>query len=319
MDKTARRLPSLDLLRGFEAAARHLSFTRAASELFVTQSAVSRQIRALEEAIGQELFRRRNRRLELTEAGRALFGTAAHALGQIDETVAAIRGQDAARPLTVSATVSFASLWLVPRLPRFRRLHPQIDVRIAASNEMSDLERDRIDVAIRFCEPKAAPAGSTSLVGEEVFPVCSPKLLRLRDRPLREPTDLRHHVILHFDDIAGRWPWVNWKQWLDAMALGDLHPAGTLHFSHYDHVIRAAIDGEGIALGRNPLIRTHLARGELVAPFARSVVSSREYFVLTGKGRERSPMVKPFIDWLRAEVAQDAAVEPAPATRRKRA
>ncbi len=317
MDKSARRLASLDLLRGFEAAARHLSFTRAASELFVTQSAVSRQIRALEEAVGHELFRRRNRRLELTDAGRALFGTAAHALGQIDETVAAIRGSDAARPLTVSATVSFTALWLVPRLPRFRRKHPEIDVRIAASNELNDLEREQIDLAIRFCEPKAAPAGSSRLVGEEVFPVCSPKLLRLRDRPLREPADLRHHVILHIDDAAGRWPWLNWKQWLDAMALGDLHPAGTLRFSHYDHLVRAAIDGEGVALGRNPLVRTHVARGELVAPFPKSIVSSREYFLVTARGAERSPMVRHFIEWLRSEVAEDARAEPLSPPRRK--
>ncbi len=304
MDKAARRLP-LDLLRGFESSARHLSFTRAAAELFVTQSAISRQIRALEEAVGKELFRRRNRRLELTEAGLALFGTAAHVLAQLEEALARIRGEDASRPLTVSTTVSFASLWLVPRLAAFRRAHPGIDVRISASNEIVDLDRERIDLAVRFCEPRLAPPGAIRLAGERVFPVCSAKLLRMKDRPLRVPADLRHHVLLHVDDATGRWPWLNWAQWFEALGLPPAHPGGSLRFSHYDQLIRAAVDGEGVALGRDPLVRAQLAKAELVAPFARSAVSPREYFLVTGSHAATSPRVGQLIEWLRAELGGD--------------
>lgn len=303
MDKTSRRMPSLDLLRGFESSARHLSFTRAAAELFVTQSAISRQIRALEESVGKELFRRRNRRLELTEAGLALFGTAAHVLAQLDEALLRIRGEDAARPLTVSTTVSFASLWLVPRLAAFRRAHAGVDVRISASNEIVDLDRDRIDLAIRFCEPRLAPPGARRLASERVFPVCSAKLLRITGRPLRTPADLKHHVLLHLDDATGRWPWLNWGQWLDALGLPSVHPGGSVRFSHYDQLIRAAVDGEGVALGRDPLVRAQLAKRELVAPFARSAVSAREYYLITGTRAQASMRVQQFIDWLAAELS----------------
>jgi DNA-binding transcriptional LysR family regulator len=293
----------LDLLRGFEAAARHLSITRAAAELFLTQSAVSRQIATLEVAVGTALFRRRNRRIELTEAGLALFGTAAHVLGQLDAAVERIRGEERSRALTVSTPVSFASLWLVPRLPAFRRAHPEVDVRISATNEIVDLERERIDLAIRFCEPRAAPPGAVKLSNEEVFPVCSPKLARAPGRPLRHPADLAKHVLLHLDDAVGRWPWLNWPQWLDALGLGDLQPAGTLRFSHYDQLIRAAIDGEGVALGRDPLVRRHLSRRELVAPFLRSVVSSRAYFMVRGPGQTHAGTLDAFMQWLAQESA----------------
>src|SRR5688572_23100342 len=179
MNRPSRAL-SLDLLRGFEAAARHQSFTRAARELFITQSAISRQVGALEEAIGTPLFRRRNRRIELTEAGQTLFGTAAHVLAQLDAAVARIRCHERGRALPVGTTVSFASLWLVRRLRGFRWLDPETDVRISASNEIVDLARDRIDLAIRFGEPRAAPADAVELSDDEVFPVCSPKLARGR-------------------------------------------------------------------------------------------------------------------------------------------
>ena len=308
MDKTTRRLPSLDLLRGFEASARHLSFTRAAAELCVTQSAISRQIAALEDAVGTPLFQRRNRRLELTEAGLVLFGTAANLLAQLKETVGRIRGEEESDTLTVSTTVSFASLWLVPRLPAFRREHPGVDVRISANNEIADLERDLIDLAIRFCEPRHAPPGSRRIAGERVFPVCSPALIK--SKPLRSPADLRHHVLLHLDDATGRWPWLNWAQWLDALGLARAPTEGTLRFSHYDQLIRAAVDGEGVALGRDPLIRGHLAKRELVAPFGTGEATSREYFLLVSPRVESSPNVQRFVLWLCAELAQAPTAEP---------
>jgi DNA-binding transcriptional LysR family regulator len=163
------RLPSLDLLRGFEAAARHLSFTKAARELHVTQSAVSRQVKTIEDQLGVRLFRRMNRALLLTEEGQALARAVGAALAGIENAVARLPALAEDHPITVTTSVGFAALWLVPRLARLRATHPDIDVRLAASNEIADLQRERMDVAIRFCEPQAAPRGAVPLIGEDVF------------------------------------------------------------------------------------------------------------------------------------------------------
>lgn len=303
-----RRITSLDLLKGFEAAARHLSFTKAAAELCVTQSAVSRQIKALEDQLGVTLFQRRNRSLLLTDAGQILSRTATEMLRLLAEATDRLTQESPERLLTVTTTVSFASLWLVPRLVKFRKLHPDIDVRISANNEMVNLQRQRIDLAIRFCEPKAAPAGAIPLAREEVFPVCSPALLRDRARPLRRPEDLSRHVLLHLDDAASRWPWFSWAEWLGEMGVPEQKPAGALHFSHYDQLIRAAIDGEGIALGRNPLVTEPLRKKQLVAPFDRKAISSREYYVMVAPEAANRKAVADFTAWLMEEVHLDAGI-----------
>lgn len=305
MQNERRRLPSLDLIRGFEAAARHLSFTRAAVELHVTQSAVSRQIKALEEHLGVVLFRRLNRTLLLTDAGQTLYRTAIDVLKRIDETTARLAGDAAGRMLAVSTTVSFASLWLVPRLAAFRKLSGNVDVRISADDAILNLQREQIDLAIRFCEPGTAPAGAIALFGEEVFPVCSKVLVRDRARPLKKPADLANHVLLHFDDPGGRAPWLHWSQWFAAMRLAELRPAGMLRFSHYDQLIRAAIDGEGVALGRSPLVKRLIGEGQLVAPFTKKTVSSRQYFVIVSADAAERPEVKRFVDWLFDEAKRD--------------
>ena len=295
------RLPSLDLLRGFEAAARHLSFTKAAQELHVTQSAVSRQIKTLEQQLGVALFRRLNRALLLTEEGQSLSRAVTTALAGIGQAVTRLSTLADDQPITVTSTVAFASLWLVPRLARFRAAHPGIDVRLAASNEMADLERDRIDLAIRFCELKNAPPGALPLISEEVFPVVSPQLMRDRKRPLKTPADLRHHVLLHLDDPLGERPWQTWREWLVALKVPDLKPAGALIFSHYDQLVRAAVEAEGVALGRMPLLERFLQRGELVAPFRDRVTVTRKYFVIAAAGARRHQRVRQFVDWLLAE------------------
>ena len=305
MRKTQRRLPSLDLIRGFEAAARQLSFTRAAAELHVTQSAVSRQIKALEDHLGIKLFTRLNRALKLTMEGDALYVTAQSVMRQIEDATARLGTRGDERLLTVTTTVSFAALWLVPRLARFRQVQPGIDVRLAANNDLAHLERDRIDVAIRFCEPRAAPAGALSLTGEEVFPVCSPTLLRDRARPLKKPADLARHVMLHFDDPAGQWPWLNWNQWLDALNLTGLKSAGIAHYSHYDQLIQSAIAGEGVALGRTPLVLRYLKSGALVAPFQDRVAGTREYFIIVSPHAAQRPQVRHFVTWLQQEIRRE--------------
>jgi LysR family transcriptional regulator, glycine cleavage system transcriptional activator len=299
--RMSSRLPSLDLLRGFEAAARHLSFTKAAEELHVTQSAVSRQIKTLEQQLGVALFRRLNRALLLTEEGQSLSRAVTTALAGIGQAVTRLSTLADDQPITVTSTVAFASLWLVPRLARFRAAHPGIDVRLAASNEMADLERDRIDIAIRFCELKNAPPGALPLISEEVFPVVSPQLMRERKRPLKTPADLRHHVLLHLDDPLGERPWQTWREWLVALKVPDLKPAGALLFSHYDQLVRAAIEAEGVALGRMPLLERFLQRGELVAPFRDRVTVTRKYFVIAAAGARRHQRVQQFVRWLLAE------------------
>lgn len=308
MPVTRRDLPHLDLLAGFEAAARHLSFTQAAAELFLTQSAISRQIQALEQQLGTPLFQRRHRALLLTDAGQLLYRSTTEALGLLQDTTSRIRGLKSSRLLTVTTLISFASLWLVPRLPRFRALHPLADVRIAADNAVLDLSRERIDVAIRYCRPDLAPPHAHKLFGEEVMPMCSPRLLKDRARPLRTPGDLRHHTLLHDDDVKST-PWLHWEPWLQAHGVADLKPAGELHFSVYDQMILAALDAQGVALGRLPLMSHLIATRKLVAPFVRGEASTRlptstrAYFVIPEPRAAARPEVQAFIDWVIAETA----------------
>src|SRR3954447_7378358 len=185
-----RHFPSLDLLEGFESAARHLSFTKAGEELFLTQSAVSRQIKELEDQLGVPLFVRRHRALALTEAGQQFYASAAQVLSTMRTATERLRAQSGRRrPLSVTTTHSFAALWLVPRLAGFTRTHPGIDVRIMAETRVQDLERDGLDLAIRHGPPALAGPNAIRLFGERVFPVCSPKLLKRI--PLREPGDLK--------------------------------------------------------------------------------------------------------------------------------
>ncbi len=301
------RLPSLDLLKGFEAAARQLSFTKAGAELFLSQSAVSRQIQELEEQLGVRLFERRHRALALTEAGQALYAASAQVLETVRTVTDRLRASQGRRTLAVTTTQSFASLWLIPRLAGFTRRHRELDVRISAETRVLDLERDGLDLAIRHGPAKMVGSYALRLFGERVFPVCSPKLLEDKERPLREPQDLRHHVLLQYDDPDGRHPWVHWKSWLEIVRLTDLRPAGSLLFSGYDQIIPAAIAGHGVALGRSPLVRGAIASGELVAPFKRSADPARAYYAIVSKHATGRPEVADFVAWL----AEEAKKEPA--------
>lgn len=294
-------LPPLDRLEAFEAAARNLSFTRAAAELSLTQSAVSRAIASLEERLGFPLFERRHRALLLTERGQALYAATLELLESLQQTLAKLRVPPTARTVTVTTTLSFASLWLVPRLAGFTRAHPGVDVRIAANNDIVALERAGIDVAIRYASAELA-ANGTKLFGEDVVPVCSPALADDRARPLTKPEDLRNHVLLHLGQTDAA-PWLLWAQWLEAAGVPDLRPAGALHFSHYDQLIQAALNGQGVALGRMPLLREPVRSGVLVTPFKRSIVSPRCYFVLRSQRGLGNADVDAFERWLRAEAA----------------
>ena len=307
MDSKHRRPRlSLDLLKGFEAAARHLSFTRAAQELSLTQSAVSREIKTLEEQLGRPLFTRVNRGLRLTDAGQGLHRAVGEALKLIDEATDRLAVSGGGTTLAVTTSVALASTWLVPKLPRFIGLHPELDVRSVAADQRLDLERERLDLAIRWASPGSSVPGGEPLFDVQNFPVCAPALARDRARPLRSPADLARHVLLDLELVTSRGPWSDWGPWLEAMKLSDLKPGGTLHFSHYDQVVQAAIDGSGVAMGRNPHSARHLSDGLLVAPFGREAVLSRgTYFVLISPRSAERPVVREFVAWLRAEVRQD--------------
>jgi DNA-binding transcriptional LysR family regulator len=205
--------------------------------------------------------------------------------------------------LTVTATIGFASLWLIPRLADFRSQRPDVDIRIAANNKMLDLEQEGIEVAIRYCMPKAAPEGAIKLFGEVVLPVCSPKLVT-RVTPLAQPEDLRLHVLLHYERPEGITPWLSWTVWLETMQLPGLKPAGTLRFSQYDQTIQAAIDGQGVALGTSPLVRQPLREGKLVAPLAKRFESSRAYFLVVSKDAAARPEVNDFTGWILRQAKQ---------------
>jgi DNA-binding transcriptional LysR family regulator len=298
-------VPPLELLRSFEAAARNLSFTRAAAELFLTQSAISRQVKALEEHLGVPLFERRHRALALTDAGQALYRTTLDVLERLRETTRRLRLPARRRSLVVTTTVSFASLWLVPRLPRFTAAHPDVDVRLAAGNRLADLDREDIDVAVRFMAHDRALGAP--LFGEEVRPVCAPALVADPARPLREPTDLARHVLLVTMEQGATAASVEWPLWLEAVGLPGLEPAGRLHFSQYDLLVGAAIAGQGVALGRMPLLRDAIRDGRLVFPFPRSAASPRAYYLMVSKRAREDPTARAFVDWLRDEAAADAA------------
>ena len=324
MHKTLRRLPSLDFLRGFEASGRLLSFTRAAAELHLTQSALSRQVAAIEDALGVPLFERRHRSLRLTAEGEAFHREIAAHLEGIARAAESAGSTRRAPGLTVTTTVSFASLWLIPRLPRFRVERPDVEVYVSAHDRNVDLARGEVDVAIRYVKRNAPlPADALPMFGERMLPVVSPAVARDPRTPLRRPADLAKHVLLHLDDPEGRVPWLNWPQWLTSNGAPGLKPAGSLRFTLYDQVVQAAVGGQGVALGRLPLVAEHLREGRLVAPFPKKYDSERGYVALVAPHAVGRDDVAAFVRWLGAESAamraQLGAGVPATASRTARA
>ncbi len=299
-DATARAdLPRLDLLRSFAVAARTLSFTRAAAELSLTQSAVSRQIQQMEEGLGVPLFERRHRALVLTPAGETMYRAVQDSLERLRDATASVRATRRARQVAVTSTPGFASLWLIPRLARFSADHPAVDVRVAATNELVHLERAGIDVAVRFC---AITQGmGQPLFEETVLPVCAPRLLQDAARPLRQPADLVQHTLLVMESHQGMPPMADWAPWLEVMGLAGIRGTNQLLFSNYNDAVAAALAGQGVAIGRLPLVAALLQSGQLVTPFAGSGQSQRGYFVAAGPQAQGNADAQDFIRWLHAE------------------
>lgn len=289
-------LPPLNALRAFEAAARHLSFTRAAAELYVTQAAVSHQIKALEEYLGLKLFRRRNRALTLTEDGQAYLPAVRRAFDTLRQATDRLLHTDASGALTVSVLPSFAARWLVPRLGRFLRIHPEIDVRLAPGIELVDFARGDADAAIRYGSGHYPGLRADRLLTEDIFPVCSPDLLQ-RGHALEKPGDLCHHTLLHADDDA------DWRTWLLAAGVDNVDPTRGPIYTDSGMVIQAAIAGQGVAVARSVLAADDLAAGRLVRPFELSLPSEYAYYFVCPEAEADRHKVAVFRDWLVAEAA----------------
>jgi len=292
-----RRLPPLKALRTFEAAARHLSFTRAAEELNVTQAAISHQVKALEEHLGVNLFRRLNRALLLTDEGQALLAPVGEALDLMAAAAERLRTEDAGGALTVSTLDSIAAGWLVPRLRRFRARHPEIDVRVTTTDQLVDFAREDVDMAIRYGSGGWPGVTAVRLMTEELFPVCSPALLE-NGPPLDAPSDLCHHTLLH-DEMREDWP-----MWLMAAGATEVDATRGPRFSHSHLVIQAAIAGEGVVLGRSALVADDLAAGRLIRPFAIALPAEFAYYVVFPPAGAGRPKVRAFTAWLLEEAGQ---------------
>lgn len=293
----SRSLPPLNGLRVFEAAARHLSFSRAAEELNVTQAAVSHQIKGLEERLGLALFRRLNRALMLTDEGQRLYPVARDAFDRLAEAVEGLRSRDTVGSLTVSVLPSFAAKWLVPRLSRFQAAHPDIDLRITATERPADLAREDVDVAIRFGSGGWPGVRAEMVLEDEVTPVCSPQL----GMGLRGSADLAHVTLLH-ENMLPLDAFPQWGDWLQAAGVQGVDVSRGLGFSHTHIMLQAAIDGRGVALGQVALAADDLAEGRLIAPFPLKLPAGYAYWIVYRSATAERPKIRAFRDWVRGEM-----------------
>jgi DNA-binding transcriptional LysR family regulator len=307
-------------LRAFEAVARHLNFRAAGEELSLTQSAVSRQIQALEDEVGTALFLRHTRAVELTSAGAQLLRATGMALERIDAAVRQIRQSAGRKSVAITTWASFASMWLIPRLEAFQREHPDIDIRIDASDVAVDLATADVDLALRYVVPQAAPPGAIRLFGEQLTPVASPWLLK--EHRLAQVQDLAKMTLIEAGDAhrTRHLEWLTWQRWLDKF--GNMAPPGKaprgakavlpqkltpqrwLYFNYAHQIVQAALSGQGVALARLPLVAESLASGALVEPLPHTRMDSPlVYWLLVAPRSQQRPEVKAFCDWLQQQSA----------------
>ena len=296
----ARDLPPLNALRAFEAAGRLLSLTKAARELHVTPAAVSHQVKGLEGYLGVKLFRRVGNSLLLTDAGQAFLPGLGEGFDRLADAVDRQKEHDSRGPLHVSVAPAFASKWLVPRLERFDASHPDIDVRISASLELVDIDRDGFDAAIRLGRGSYPGMDVRELFAESVVPMCAPDLIEA-PHPLRTPADLRHQVLLHDDSLRFDRAAPDWPMWLKAAGVKDVDPSRGPHFSHPDHAMQAAIEGAGMVLGWRTLAAADLAASRLAIPFDLTLPMELAFYFVCPRVAAERPKVVAFRDWLLEE------------------
>lgn len=310
--RTRRRRPiQLAALRGFEASARRLSFTLAADELALTQSSISRQIALMESQVGKALFVRKTRALALTDDGRRLHAAVAQALAAIDRCVDEIRGLDQPPRVSVSTYASFASLWLGPRLAVFQRQHPEIEIRVDASDRPVDLAADGIDLALRRCPPaRVGESDRATLLCEEfATPALSPQLLAQAGGAVRTPADLQGLPLIEMDDRWHAWRGGSWARWFEAFGIPP-RPAtgGKLIFGFIDQAVQAAARGQGVVMGLSPMLADAVAAGQLVTPFPdRTVATGYRYYLIVRPDRAATPEVAAFVRWISDEFARGPA------------
>lgn len=298
------RLPPLNALRAFEAAARHLSFTRAAAELNVTPAAIGHQVRALEDRLAVQLFRRLNRSLLLTDAAQACLPELREGFARLAGAVETIRAGGSQGGLTVTAAPTFAAKWLVPRLDGFWTAHPEINLRIDTAMAELDLAREGVDMGIRFGDGRYPGLRAERLMGETLFPVCAPAL-REGPRPLLTPADLRGHVLLHIEGETRDPSWPDWQSWLRAAGCTGIDAATGPRFSQTITAVQAAIDAQGVVIAPATSVNDDLAAGRLVKPFADIADIPTEYawYVVSPDSSADNPRVVAFRDWVFAEAA----------------
>lgn len=306
MTNLRRSIPSMSALATFEAAARLGSFTHAATELGVTQAAVSRQVKLLEDALNTRLFVRANRRVVLTASGAALAATVSTAFGSMAEMIETIRQPFAADTVTLGATLAFSHFWILPRLTGFRTEHPDIKLKLLADDSITDLRRDRLDVAVRFGKPPFADAQTIASTPDTVFPVCSPRLLDAH-RMTPGDADLARLPLIASDSVNPSW--LTWRTWAQGVglgpAIGKASDLSRLRFNHYTDTIQAAVNGEGVALGWGALLGGHLEEGRLVRLGSDTLTLQERYHVLIPQGRAPSQAATLFVDWLAARFSED--------------
>lgn len=296
--------PGLRSLRAFDAAAKHLSFTKAAEAMGVTPAAISHQIKELEGQLRVSLFARTSRSMRLTKEGEILQNAAHESIEVLMRAWHRIKRLENRNQIRVSSPPSVAAKWLVPRLDRFLEAVPGADVRVDVSNTLVDFERDDIDIAIRFGAGKYHGLRSDLLFRDSLSPVCHPALIT-KEKPLRTPRDLLRHNLIHLDWESGTL-WPNWRMWMQAAGVSDFDDKRGLHFSQTSLAIQAALDGHGVALGDSNLVANDLALGRLVKPFELSLKapSSFSYFLITRLDTKEAPIINAFRDWCLAEAQQ---------------
>ena len=297
-----RSWPTLTALRMFEAAARLSSFSKAAGELSVSQAAVSRQVRLLEQGLNCQLFRRLPRTLTLTEEGRRYLPCVREALKLISEGTADLLAKERRSTLTVGTTLAFASLWLVPRLRSFVADHPEIDLRIAASDAVADLPHDGIDVAIRYGRGDWLGAKAELLLKEQVFPVCEPALLKSVRRVAR-PEDLQNLPLLCYEGAEGTFQ--DWQVWFKSMGLEAMEVQQPLGLNNYELLLKAARDGHGVILGTSYFVEEDLRAGSLVRPFGDLTMDGYGYYLVLPISRRPDHKVAAFLEWVKQLARRD--------------
>ncbi|MFQ5582658.1 MAG: transcriptional regulator GcvA [Mariprofundaceae bacterium] len=294
----SKSLPSLNALRAFAVAGRCLSLTTAAEELFVTPSALSHQIRGLEEALGVKLFERTYKGLELTKAGQSILPGIRDGFEQISQALALLQERPEEDVLTVSMLSTFAMRWFIPRLARFQQIHPDIDVRISTSVALVDFKREGIDCAIRSGAGTWPDVIAQRLFAEQFAPVCSPALAT-PDTPLAKPEDLQHHTLLHAELRPD-----DWRIWLHSAGAGNLRPKHEQVFETRNFAIQAAVDGLGVAIIDPSLVTEEIHSGRLIQPFAQILASESAYYLVYPERVAQSRRITAFRDWLLSEVAE---------------